>query len=628
MHMPPSSPDPTEASSIVRPGDAVTAQIADYALIGDCRTAALVSSRGSIDWWCVPRFDSDACFAALLGDRHNGRWLISPEGEIRSIVRRYRGKSLVLETTFETEQGRVALIDCMPIQSGSDGSQITRVVEGLSGRVSLHMELVIRFGYGNVVPWVTRGPSGIRAIAGADVLHLYSEVPVRGENMHTTARFEVGAGDIVPFVLSHHASHLPERPPAAPWYTVQNTEEQWTRWSAKSRYSGAYSKDVHRSLCVLKALTYAPTGGIIAAPTTSLPEKLGGERNWDYRLCWIRDATITLYALLLCGYTEEARSWREWLLRAVAGTPDQLQVIYGVAGERRLPEYELPWLDGFAHSRPVRVGNAAHRQLQLDVFGELMDAMHQCRRANMENAASWAVEIALLGFLEQHWRCTDAGIWEVRGPNQQFTHSKVMAWVAFDRAIRAVERFGRDGPVDRWRAIRAEIHAEVCARGFSNERQSFVQSYDGDRLDASLLQIPMVGFLPADDPRVRGTVAAIERELMVERTFVRRYATHPDVDGLPSGEGAFLACSFWLVSNWVMQNRHEEARALFERLLALRNDVGLLAEEYDPDTRQQVGNFPQAFSHLALIEAAQSLSEGPGGPAEHRLAPEHTTHPV
>jgi GH15 family glucan-1,4-alpha-glucosidase len=602
-------------------------RIEDYALIGDCRSAALVSRDGSIDWLCTPRFDSPACFAALLGSPENGRWLIAPACEVRSVTRRYRGDSLVLETLFETAHGTVALIDCMPLAAAFAESQVTRVVEGRSGRVPMRLELIIRFDYGKIVPWVTRSPSGLRAIAGPDTLELYSEIPLRGHNMQTTATFDVEAGAIVPFVLSHHPSHAPRRPPAAPLYTLyHNTEAEWAEWSARSRYDGPYKQHVQRSLCVLKGLTYKPTGGIVAAPTTSLPERIGGERNWDYRLCWIRDATITLYALLLAGYTEEARAWREWLLRAVAGTPDQLQVIYGIAGERRLTEYEVPWLTGFAGSLPVRIGNAAHVQLQLDVFGELMDAMHQCRRANMENEASWAMERALLGFLANHWRTPDASIWEVRGPARHFTFSKVMAWVAFDRGISAIEDFGRNGPLDEWRAIRGEIHAEVCARGYSEARKSFVQSYDSDRLDASLLQIPMVGFLPPTDARVQNTLAAIERELTIDGTFVLRYQSESEVDGLSSGEGAFLACSFWLVSNLVMQDRTAEARDLFERLLSLQNDVGLLAEEYDPVRRCQLGNFPQAFSHLALVDAAQALSEGRTGPPEHRLAPERSTH--
>jgi GH15 family glucan-1,4-alpha-glucosidase len=599
-------------------------RIEDYALIGDCCSAALVSNSGSIDWFCAPRFDSPACFAALLGTPEHGRWLLAPAAPARSVRRQYRGDSLVLETVFETDSGTIAVIDCMPLDEGDHWPQIVRVVEGRSGRVDMHMELVIRFGYGDVVPWVTREVAGIRAIAGPDTLHLYSEVPLRGENLHTYAEFSIVQGSLVPFVLSYHPSHLHPQPPAAPLYVLLQTEQRWAEWSSLSRYRGKYQAHVQRSLCVLKALTYAPTGGIIAAPTTSLPEQLGGERNWDYRLCWIRDATITLWALLLAGHTREASAWREWLLRAVAGTPQQLQVIYGICGERRLTEFELPWLPGYADSRPVRVGNAAHSQLQLDVFGELMGAMHQCRCANLENEASWAVERELLSFLEQHWRDPDSSIWEVRGPVRQFTFSKIMAWVAFDRGIKAIEQFGRKGPLERWKAHRAEIHAEVCARGYSKRLQSFVQSYDGEQLDASLLQMPLVGFLPPSDPRVRGTLAAIERELVIDRTFVLRYKTEPEIDGLPPGEGAFLACSFWLVSNLVMQDRREEAEALFERLLRLQNDVGLLAEEYEPRLGCQLGNFPQGFSHLALVDAAQSLGEARDEPAAHRMAPNHS----
>lgn len=600
-------------------------RIEDYALIGDCRSAALVHRSGSIDWFCAPRFDSPACFAALLGTPENGHWSIAPACAPTRIVRRYRGDSLVLETLFETEEGAVALIDCMPWPELADWPQIVRVVEGRSGRVSMQMQLIMRFGYGSVIPWVTRQPAGLRAIAGPDTLHVYAEVPLRSHNLRTNAEFAVEAGDIVSFAASYHPSHLPARPPAAPWYSIRSTEAAWAAWSARSQYRGTYRAEVQRSLCVLKALTYEPTGGIVAAPTTSLPELLGGTRNWDYRLCWIRDATITLYAFLLAGHTEEAAAWREWLLRAVAGTPSQLQVIYGLAGERALPERELPWLCGFASSAPVRVGNAAHGQMQLDVFGELMDAMHQCRRADPENAASWALERQLLGFLEEHYRDPDASIWEVRGPARQFTFSKVMAWVAFDRAIKAIELFGREGPLERWRAVRQAIHDEVCTRGFSTRKNSFVQSYDSDELDASLLQIPMVGFLPPEDPRVRGTLAAIEAELVIDRTFVLRYRTRERLDGLPPGEGAFLACSFWLVSNLVMQDRREEAEQLFGRLLAIGNDVGLLAEEYDPAGGCALGNFPQAFSHLALVDAAQALSEDCSAPPQHRLAPERST---
>jgi GH15 family glucan-1,4-alpha-glucosidase len=469
---------------------------------------------------------------------------------------------------------------------------------------------VIRYEYGSIVPWVTRQPGGIRATAGPDALYLHAEVPMRGENLRTVAEFHVERGVRLPFTLTYSASHLGRTAPLSASYVVERTEAAWTAWSARSRYKGPYRAQVQRSLLTLKALTYEPTGGIVAAPTTSLPEAIGGSRNWDYRFCWVRDATITLSALLAAGYTDEAQAWREWLLRAVAGTPEQLQVLYGISGERRLTEFELPWLPGYEGSVPVRIGNDAHRQLQLDVFGELMDAMHRSRLAKLENAASWAVELRLLEFLECHWQDSDAGIWEVRGPVRNFTFSKVMCWVAFDRAIQAVETMGYDGPVDRWRALREQIHADVCARGYSAEKRAFVQSYDSDQLDASLLRLPLVGFLPPDDPRVRSTVAAIERELFVDDTFVMRYRTHPDIDGLPPGEGAFLPCSFWLVNNWVLQGRRDEARALFERLLGLGNDVGLLAEEYHPASKRQLGNFPQAFSHLTLVDAALCLGDG------------------
>jgi GH15 family glucan-1,4-alpha-glucosidase len=576
----------------------------DYALIGDGCCAALVSKAGSIDWWCVPRFDSPACFAALLGTPDNGYWLIAPKGEVHSQTRQYRGETLVLETVFETADGSVALIDCMPLPSDSDAPQLVRLVEGRTGRVAMRMELVIRFDYGSIVPWVTRQPGSLRAIAGPDTLHLHTEVPWHGENLRTVAEFEVSAGSRVPFVITYHPSHLPERAPVAGSYAVERTEAAWSDWSKRSRYTGAHREAVQRSLIVLKALIYEPTGGTVAAPTTSLPEQLGGSRNWDYRFCWLRDATITLYSLLL------------------AGTPSQVQVIYGLRGERHLTEVELPWLPGYESSSPVRIGNAAHSQLQLDVFGELMDAMHQCRRAGIDSEDSWALERNLLEFLEANWQRPDASIWEVRGPLRHFTYSKVMAWVAFDRAIKAVEMFGRAGPVERWRATRARIHAEVCARAYSEEQGAFVQSYDTTELDASLLQMPLVGFLPPDDPRIRGTVRAIERELLIDDTFVLRYHSQRSVDGLPAGEGAFLACSFWLVSNRVMQGRRREAEELFTRLLGLRNDVGLLAEEYDIGRKRQVGNFPQAFSHLALVDAAQALSEPAKDPASHRLTPE------
>jgi GH15 family glucan-1,4-alpha-glucosidase len=600
-------------------------RIEDYALIGDCQTAALVGRDGSIDWFCPARFDDSACFAALLGTPEHGRWLIAPCVPSRAVQRRYIGESLVLETVFETDEGSVAVIDCMLLGSDASSPQITRVVEGRSGRVRMQLEFVVRFEYGSVVPWVTRRPGGVCATAGPDALYLYSEVPLHGENLRTRAEFTVDEGERVPFSLIYAASHLPQPAPIAAAYVIERTLARWAAWSAQSRYAGPYRTQVQRSLLTLKALTYAPTGGIVAAPTTSLPEALGGSRNWDYRFCWVRDATITLYVLLLAGYTTEAKAWSEWLLRAVAGTPEQLQVIYGISGERRLTEYELDWLPGYEGSLPVRIGNAAHLQLQLDVYGELMDAMHQSRRAHLRNHASWALECHLLSRLESHWQRPDFGIWEVRGPPRDFTYSKVMAWVAFDRAIKAVEDLGYKGPVEHWRELREQIHRDVCTHGWSDEKQSFVQAYGSDDLDASLLKIALVGFLPPDDARVRATVEAIERELLVDGTFVLRYRTRSDVDGLPPGEGAFLPCSFWLVNNWVMQGRRAEAEALFERLVGLCNDVGLLSEEYDPRACRQLGNFPQAFSHLALVDAAQALAGPADEPPSHRLQPERTT---
>jgi GH15 family glucan-1,4-alpha-glucosidase len=592
--------------------------VEDCALIGDCHGAGLVSKAGSLDWLCVPRFDSAACFAALLGNPEHGHWSIAPRSGAVRTRRRYVGDSLVLETEFETPEGVVALIDCMP--PDSEWVDVVRIVEGRRGRVPMHMDLVIRFEYGSVVPWVTRESEGLRAIAGPEMLHLRTPVQLESRDLATRADFDVAAGERVPFVMTFHPSHLAP-PPAVDAESMHSaTLRWWSRWSELSTYSGRYRDAVQRSLIVLKALTYAPTGGIVAAPTTSLPEQLGGSRNWDYRYCWLRDATITLYTLLLSGHTEEARAWREWLLRAIAGSPAQIQIMYGLGGERRLTEYELPWLPGYEGSRPVRVGNAAHGQLQLDVYGELLDAMHQCRCRGLESVAGWRLERALLDFLESNWQLPDRGIWEVRGASRQFTHSKLMAWVAFDRAVQAVERFGRDGPAERWRAIADEIHREVCARGFSQRRGAFTQSYGSDDLDASLLLMPLVGFLPASDPRVKGTVAAIERDLMVGG-LVERYHARPEVDGLPEGEGAFLACSFWLVDNLVLQGRQKDAELLFERLLALRNDVGLLSEEYDVAHQRQVGNFPQAFSHLALVDAAQALSEPSDRPAEHRANP-------
>ncbi|HEY8943126.1 MAG TPA: glycoside hydrolase family 15 protein, partial [Polyangiaceae bacterium] len=591
-----------------------------YALIGDCHGAGLVAKTGSMDWLCVPRFDSPACFAALLGTSENGRWLIAPAARVTRTERRYRGDTLVLETVFHTDEGIVALIDCMP--PNSRAVDVVRIVHCLSGRVRMNMELVVRFDYGSVVPWVTRENHSLTAIAGPDMLHLHTPVAHHGEGLRTVADFEVSEGERIPFVMTFHPSHLPPPIPTDAEHAVQATESFWREWSSQSSYKGPYREAVQRSLIALKALTYKPTGGIAAAPTTSLPERIGGQRNWDYRFCWVRDASITLYSLLAAGYTNEARAWREWLLRAVAGSPGQIQALYGIAGERVLREWEVPWLSGYEGSVPVRVGNGAHEQLQLDVFGELMDAMHECRRLGLENAHSWRLERSLLVFLEDHWREPDSGIWEVRGPRRHFTHSKVMAWVAFDRGIKAIEQFGHEGPLERWREIRQAIHDDVCSHAFSEAKQAFTQFYGSTLLDAAVLQIPLVGFLPISDPRVQSTIAAIERELVVDGCFVRRYQTESGVDGFTEGEGAFLACSFWLVDNLVMLGRREEAERLFDRLLALRNDVGLLSEEYDPHERRMVGNFPQAFSHLALVDAAYALAHAAKNPEQHRLAPE------
>jgi GH15 family glucan-1,4-alpha-glucosidase len=589
----------------------MAAPIEDYALIGDTHTAALVSREGSIDWLCLPRFDSPACFAALLGDRSNGRWLLAPAGPAREVRRRYQGDTLVLETEYRTEEGIVRVVDCMPPRQTDP--DVARIVEGVSGRVPMRMELTIRFDYGSIVPWVRHIDGALHAVAGPDSVWLRTPVPVRGENWTTMADFTVAEGERVPFMLTWHASHRPAPRRIDPVQALGDTEAWWGEWASRIDYRGGWQDAVIRSLLTLKALTYAPTGGIVAAPTTSLPEQLGGVRNWDYRYCWLRDATFTLSALMLAGLADEARAWREWLLRAVAGQPKQMQILYGVAGERRVLEQELGWLGGYEGSKPVRIGNAAVHQFQLDVYGEVMDTLHLGRHIGLESDPwTWDLQRALLEFLESSWREPDEGIWEIRGPRRHFTHSKVMAWVALDRAIKAVELSGLEGPVDRWRAARGELHDEVCREGYDRERDSFVQYYGADHLDASLLQIPLVGFLPADDPRVKGTVAAIQRELMSEG-LVHRYPPEGSekVDGLPPGEGPFLACTFWLADNLALMGRREEALAIFERLLTLRNDVGLLAEEFDPASGRQLGNFPQAFSHVALVNTANYLSEGP-----------------
>jgi GH15 family glucan-1,4-alpha-glucosidase len=587
----------------------MAAPIEDYALIGDTHTAALVSREGSIDWLCLPRFDSPACFAALLGDRSNGRWLLAPAGPVREVRRRYQGDTLVLETEYRTDDGVVRVVDCMPPRQADP--DVARIVEGVSGRVPMRMELTIRFDYGSIVPWVRHIDGALHAIAGPDSVWLRTPIPVRGENLSTLADFTVAEGQRAPFMLTWHPSHRPAPRRIDPVKALGDTEAWWGEWASGIDYPGGWQDAVIRSLLTLKALTYAPTGGIVAAPTTSLPEQLGGVRNWDYRYCWLRDATFTLSALMLAGLADEARAWREWLLRAVAGQPKQMQILYGVAGERRITEQELGWLGGYEGSRPVRIGNAAVAQFQLDVYGEVMDALHLGRHIGLEREPStWDLQRALLEFLESNWREPDEGIWEIRGPRRHFTHSKVMAWVAVDRAIKAVEPTGLEGPADRWRAVRRELHDEVCREGWDSSRDSFVQYYGADHLDASLLQIPLVGFLPASDPRVKGTVAAIQRELMSDG-LVHRYPPEGSekVDGLPPGEGPFLACTFWLADNLALMGRREEALAIFERLLSLRNDVGLLAEEFDPASGRQLGNFPQAFSHVALVNTANYLSE-------------------
>jgi GH15 family glucan-1,4-alpha-glucosidase len=589
--------------------------IEQYALIGDCQTAALVGLDGSMDWLCFPHFDSGACFAALLGNSKNGRWLICPADEPTAVRRRYRGNTLILETDFETADGVVTIIDCMPPRENRP--DLVRMVVGRRGTVRMKMELVIRFDYGSVVPWVRRVEHGITAVAGPDTLILDTPVPMHGENMTTVAEFTISAGDEVPFVLTWFASH--ESPPGRcdVRKSIETTEAFWEDWSSRCNYDGPWRDAVVRSLITLKALTFAPTGGIVAATTTSLPEKIGGTRNWDYRYCWLRDATFTLYSLLSNGYVDEAAAFRNWLLRAVAGSPEQVQIMYSIDGRRRLTELELDWLSGYEGSKPVRIGNAAWGQLQLDIYGETIDLLHVCRRLSLKDDENvWRLELELLKYLEKAWAEPDDGIWEMRGPRRHFTHSKVMAWVAFDRAIKAVETWGHDGPVDRWRKTRDEIHAQVCERGFSHKLDSFVQSYDTEFLDASLLLIPLVGFLPPKDPRVVGTIRAVEKHLLWNG-FVRRYTTR-DVDGLPPHEATFLFCSFWYVDNLALQKRFDEAAEIFERLLAIRNDVGLLSEEYDPEATRLLGNFPQAFSHVGLVNSARNLAAGHEGPAEHR----------
>jgi GH15 family glucan-1,4-alpha-glucosidase len=584
----------------------VPGRIEDYALIGDTQTAALVSRDGSMDWLCFPRFDSGACFAGLLGTPDHGRWLVAPSVPVRRVTRRYRGPSLVLETRFETDEGDVTVIDWMPPRTAEP--DVIRMVVGERGTVPMHTELVIRFDYGSIVPWVRRTRDGITAVGGPDAVNVFTTVGLRGRDFRTVGEFSVGEGDREWFVLAWHPSHedAPECPDVEA--SLESTESWWRRWSEAYRYGGEWKDAVLRSLILLKAMTYGPTGGVVAAPTTSLPEQIGGVRNWDYRICWIRDATLTLQALLSAGFHSEARAWRDWLIRAVAGHPQEMQIMYGPAGERRLTELELPWLPGYEGSAPVRVGNAAFEQLQLDVYGEVTDSMYRATAEGIEDDDSAGrIQRALLEHLEGVWDEPDYGIWEVRGRPRHFTHSKVMAWVALDRGVRAAQRLGSSEVVDRWRALRDQVHEEVCRRAYDDELGAFVQYVGSKRLDASLLRIPLVGFLPATDERVRGTIDGVITHLGNDG-FVYRYETDELVDGLPPGEGAFLPCSFWLVECLTLLGRRREARALFERLLDLRNDVGLLAEEYDPSAGRMLGNFPQAFTHVGLVNAAARLS--------------------
>jgi GH15 family glucan-1,4-alpha-glucosidase len=594
----------------------VTLRIEDYALIGDCKTAALVGRDGSIDWLCWPRFDSAACFAALLGTVEHGRWLIAPKEPSLAVSRRYRPGTLILETEFQTESGSAAVVDFMAV---GDGAHLLRIVMGRTGRVDLQTEFVVRFNYGSTVPWVTRLDDGvINAIAGPERLVLRTPIALYGEDLRTRGEFGVEAGESVAFVLSHGLSFASLPPPIDPFTTLQETERFWQCWSDRCPDVGPWTAAVKRSLITLKGLTYAPSGGIVAAATTSLPEQLGGVRNWDYRYCWLRDATFTLQAFMHLGYYDEARAWRDWIMRAVAGSPDQIQIMYGVGGERWLPELIVPWLPGYENSSPVRIGNGAHRQLQIDVFGEVADAMAQARKGGMDNTERGrALRPLVMNYLARTWHEPDEGIWEVRGGPQHFVHSKVMAWVALDRAAGEFAAEGSNEQAQRWRAVADEVHAEICERGFDRELNSFVQAYGSKRLDASLLLIPLVGFLPANDPRVQGTLSAIEKKLLIRDEFVIRYETDDVDDGLPAGEGAFLACSFWLVDNYIIQGRLADARRLFDRLLSRCNDVGLLSEEFDPETGRMLGNFPQAYSHVGLINCALNLSRQTG-PAEER----------
>jgi GH15 family glucan-1,4-alpha-glucosidase len=589
-----------------------TTKIEDYAFLSDTQTGALVSRDGCVDWLCFPRFDSGACFASLLGGKENGHWRFFPDEEVTAVRRHYRGETLILETELETKNGAVRLIDFMPPRG--ENPDIVRIVEGLRGKVSMQMELIIRFDYGNIVPWVRQRKrfDGLEAVAGPDALILRTPVETHGKDLTTVAEFTLAKGDRIPFVLTWFASHTDPPRKINPEHALHDTEVFWRDWAKQFRSEGKWRDAVVRSLVVLKGLTYAPTGGLVAALTTSLPEQIGGVRNWDYRYCWLRDAALILLVLLGAGYREEAKSWREWLLRAIAGSPAQMQTIYGVSGERRLIEYEIPWLSGYENSQPVRVGNAASNQFQLDVYGEVLAAAWQGHIAGIKmTEPDWRLMVAIMKFLESHWQEPDEGIWEVRGGRQQFTHSKMMAWLAFDRAIKLVENCecAADEHVDRWQKIRDQIHAQVCERGYNLKKKAFTQVYGSDALDASLLTMPLAGFLPVTDKRVRGTIEAIERELMQDGFVLRYRPEETGVDGLPGDEGVFLPCSFWLADCWHLLGRKKEARELFGRLLDVRNDLGLLSEEYDPRAKRQLGNFPQAFSHVALVSCARILSD-------------------
>jgi GH15 family glucan-1,4-alpha-glucosidase len=587
-------------------------RIEDYGLIGDCETAALVGRDGSVDWLCWPRFDSGACFAALLGDASNGRWLIAPQEEPTKVSRRYLPECLILETSFETEKGRVSITDFMPPRGAA--SHLVRLVKGLKGRVEMRAELVLRFDYGSIVPWVTSGEGATwRAVAGPDLVALRTPVPTHGENLTTVAEFSVRAGETVPFVLTYGPSNAPPPEALDPVAALRRTREFWRRWARSCRVDGPYASLMRRSLLTLKALTYAPTGGLVAAPTTSLPERFGAERNWDYRYCWVRDATLSLLALMNAGYLDEAKAWTEWLHRSVAGSPGDMQIMYGLAGERRLPEWEVDWLAGYEGSRPVRVGNAAYRQLQIDVYGELMDAFHHARAAGLADAGIWDVQRQIMAQVAKVWRKPDRGIWEVRGPPRHFTFSKVMAWVAADRAVKGVEGHGLSGPVEAWRALREEIGEEIQRRAFNPRTGGFQRAYDDPGADASLLLLAELGFVSADDPRFAATVAAVERELIAADGLVLRYDSDRADDGLSPGEGAFLVCSFWLANAYVLLGRQADARRLFERMVGFCNDLGLLSEEFDTRQARQAGNFPQALSHVGLLSTAFNLT--------HRLKP-------